>query len=78
MGTFHIASHLAAYNECTAMTLSERTAVPAVPTPHLNGRHVVFGEVVDGMDVVQLIERTQVDRMDRPLKPVKIADAGEL
>jgi cyclophilin family peptidyl-prolyl cis-trans isomerase len=27
-----------------------------VPTPHLNGRHTVFGEVTDGMDVVKKLE----------------------
>ena len=41
-------------------------------------RHVVFGEVVDGLDVVQKIEQNPTDRRDGPLKPVAIADAGEL
>ncbi len=41
-------------------------------------RHVVFGEVVDGYDVVEKIEKNPTDRRDGPLKPVAIADAGEL
>jgi len=27
-----------------------------VPTPHLNGRHTVFGEVTDGLDVLKKLE----------------------
>ena len=38
----------------------------------------MFGEVVDGYDVVEKIEQTPTDRRDGPTKPVAIADAGEL
>nr|WP_220195089.1 peptidylprolyl isomerase [Ktedonospora formicarum] len=36
------------------------------PTPHLNGRHGVFGEVVDGMDVVMAIRERDPMRDPRP------------
>lgn len=44
----------------------------------MNGKHVVFGEVVKGMEVVRAIERTRVNSNDKPLSPVVIADCGEL
>jgi peptidyl-prolyl cis-trans isomerase A (cyclophilin A) len=44
--------------------------ITVVPTPHLNGKHTIFGEVVDGRDVVDRISQTQTDRNDRPVQDV--------
>lgn len=41
-------------------------------TPHLDGDYTVFGEVVDGMEVVNKISDLPCDRMDRPVEDVKI------
>jgi peptidyl-prolyl cis-trans isomerase A (cyclophilin A) len=41
-------------------------------TPHLDGRHTVFGEVTEGMEVITKIGGVQTDAQDRPISPVKI------
>ncbi len=44
----------------------------------LNGRHVVFGKVVEGMDVVDKLEAARTGSNDRPLEDIVVVDSGEL
>ncbi|KLP07998.1 putative CPR6-member of the cyclophilin family [Fusarium fujikuroi] len=52
--------------------------ITTVPTPHLDGKHVVFGEVLNGKSVVRQIENLTTQSGDRPAKEALIADCGEL
>ena len=51
--------------------------ITTVVTPHLNGKHVVFGKVVEGLDIVRAIERCGSES-GKPSTPVKIIKAGEV
>ncbi|KJZ73850.1 Peptidyl-prolyl cis-trans isomerase D [Hirsutella minnesotensis 3608] len=52
--------------------------ITTVPTPHLDGKHVVFGEVLNGKSVVRQIENLKTQAGDKPQKEAVIADCGEL
>ncbi|BGP31049.1 peptidyl-prolyl cis-trans isomerase cpr6 [Rhodotorula toruloides] len=51
--------------------------ITTVPTPHLDGKHVVFGRVLHGRSVVRLIEESPVNG-DAPTEEILISDCGEL
>lgn len=46
--------------------------ITVAPTPWLNGKHTIFGEVAFGQDVVDAISKVPRDPEDKPLTPVKI------
>ena len=47
-------------------------------TPWLNGKHVVFGQVIKGMDVVKEVEAVETDGQDKPKITVVIENCGEI
>jgi cyclophilin family peptidyl-prolyl cis-trans isomerase len=51
--------------------------ITTVVTPWLDGKHVVFGQVVEGMDLIKQVEALG-SRSGSPAQPVKIADCGQL
>ena len=44
-------------------------------TPHLDGQYTVFGEVTEGLDVVERIQKAETDEFDRPLEDIRILRA---
>ena len=69
MATFSFFTHLS--SQLTVYYIGTKK------TPHLNGKHVVFGLVVEGMDVVKTVENVG-SRSGATKSPVTIAASGQL
>ncbi|CDO55407.1 similar to Saccharomyces cerevisiae YLR216C CPR6 Peptidyl-prolyl cis-trans isomerase (cyclophilin) [Geotrichum candidum] len=52
--------------------------VTTVPTPHLDGKHVVFGRLLAGKSVIRTVEHTAKGPNDKPEADVVITDCGEI
>ncbi len=46
--------------------------ITLAPTPHLDGKHAIFGEIVEGMSIVEKIGKVKTGSMDRPVEDVKM------
>ncbi|KAF5826519.1 cyclophilin-like domain-containing protein [Dunaliella salina] len=52
--------------------------ITLAPTPHLDGKHTIFGRVCSGMQVIKRMGNVQTDATDRPTTDVKIVRARPL
>ncbi|KAK1444182.1 cyclophilin-like domain containing protein [Babesia gibsoni] len=63
---------------CGPNTNSSQFFITFVPTPHLDGRHVVFGKVVEGLDVLSKFEHVETGEQDRPNVDITIVGCGSM
>eukprot|EP00736_Rhodelphis_marinus_P009909 Rmarinus@m.1502 len=52
--------------------------ITTVPCPWLTGKHVVFGRVLEGYEVVKQLEATATGRADKPVEECRIQACGEI
>jgi len=50
--------------------------VSVIPCPWLDGKHTVFGKVLEGFNVVKTISESEADDQDRPVRSIKVEDCG--
>lgn len=74
----HANSGLLSMANCGANTNASQFFITLNEARHLDGKHVVFGQVVEGMNIVRQISNVPVDRNDRPKIPVIIVESNQL
>ena len=63
---------------CGPNTNSSQFFITTVPTPHLDGKHMLVGKVEDGFEILQLVASNPTNIQEEPILPVSITACGQL
>lgn len=76
MSNFNHPFYIAMSNPGSACTQNLQFFITTCVSPHLDGKHTIFGQVIKGKSVVRTIEHIDVDNLCSPLKSIVIEDCG--
>lgn len=76
LGDFSEPFYLAMANAGSPNTNSSQFFITTYPSPHLNGKHTIFGKVTHGKSVVRTVERCKIDSDGFPESCIRIEDCG--
>nr|XP_006819410.1 PREDICTED: peptidyl-prolyl cis-trans isomerase G-like [Saccoglossus kowalevskii] len=74
----HDKEYLLSMANCGKDTNGSQFFITTKPAPHLDGIHVVFGQVISGIELVKEVENQKTDASSRPIADIRVVNCGEL
>ena len=73
----HDQPYLLSMANCGENTNGSQFFITTNPAPHLDGKHVVFGKIIEGTEIIDRLNKTKTNTNDKPFVDVVISDCGE-
>jgi cyclophilin family peptidyl-prolyl cis-trans isomerase len=73
----HNQPYLLSMANCGENTNGSQFFITTQPTPHLDGKHVVFGKVIEGQEIVNKLNLVKTNSSDKPIQDITITNCGD-